>query len=138
MGIILFYYLNFRSLNFLRRGGCPTYMFSLFVYPNTYMSLHLHVCYEKVKFKVKNDVHLTCFKTPFWTKALKDSCTKYQNSKIFYTPDVCYNNMKYAMISQLQNPPPEFADVIKSHFYWKKQRILEVIILKIWFTCTFL
>lgn len=42
-----------------------------------------------------------------------------------YNEDVCYNNMKYAMISQLQNPPPEFADVIKSHFYWKKQRILE-------------
>lgn len=41
--------------------------------------------------------------------------------------------MKYAMISQLQNPPPEFADVIKSHFYWKKQRILEVIIFYIWF-----
>lgn len=65
--------------------------------------------------------------------ALKDSCTKYQNCEVFYTPDVCYNNMKYAMISQLQNPPAEFADVIKSHFYWKKQRILEVIILNVWF-----
>ena len=46
----------------------------------------------------------------------------------FFTniPDVCYNNIKYAMLSQLQNPPPEFADVIKSHFFWKKQRVLEV------------
>nr|XP_022316205.1 uncharacterized protein LOC111119919 [Crassostrea virginica] len=42
-----------------------------------------------------------------------------------YNEDVCYNNIKYAMLSQLQNPPPEFADVIKSHFFWKKQRVLE-------------
>ncbi|XP_062589719.1 uncharacterized protein LOC134251344 [Saccostrea cucullata] len=42
-----------------------------------------------------------------------------------YNEDVCYNNIKYAMISQLQYPPPEFADVIKNHFFWKKHRILE-------------
>ncbi|KAJ8306122.1 hypothetical protein KUTeg_016667 [Tegillarca granosa] len=42
-----------------------------------------------------------------------------------YNSDVCYNNIKYAMLSQLQSPPPEFADVIKAHFYLKKQKILE-------------
>ncbi|XP_033739227.1 uncharacterized protein LOC117326577 [Pecten maximus] len=42
-----------------------------------------------------------------------------------YNADCCYNNIKYAMIGQLQNPPPEFADVIKTHFYHKKKKILE-------------
>ncbi|KAK3091318.1 hypothetical protein FSP39_018889 [Pinctada imbricata] len=42
-----------------------------------------------------------------------------------YNEDVCYNNIKYAMIGQIQSPPPEFADVIKAHFYHKKQKILE-------------
>jgi len=29
------------------------------------------------------------------------------------------------MVAHLQNPPPEFADVIKAHFYLKKKKILE-------------
>lgn len=42
-----------------------------------------------------------------------------------YNEGVCYNNIKYAIIANLQNPPPEFADVIKAHFYMKKDKIIK-------------
>ncbi len=40
--------------------------------------------------------------------------------------DVRINNIKYAMIAQLQNPSQGFEDVIKAHFYLKKDRLLSV------------
>ena len=43
---------------------------------------------------------------------------------VTYCNIVRYNNIKYAMIDMLRNPPPEFADVIKSHFKIKKSEIL--------------
>ena len=36
------------------------------------------------------------------------------------------NNINYAMVAQLQHPHAGFEDVIKTHFYVKKDRILEV------------
>ena len=43
--------------------------------------------------------------------------------------DVRINNIRYAMIGQLQNPSPGFEDVIKAHFYLKKDRLLQASIL---------
>ena len=40
--------------------------------------------------------------------------------------DVLINNIKYAMIAQMQNPTPGFEDVIKTHFYLKRDRLLQV------------
>ncbi|ELU17166.1 hypothetical protein CAPTEDRAFT_195632 [Capitella teleta] len=42
-----------------------------------------------------------------------------------YNLDVQINTIKYAMIGQLQNPSHGFEDVIKAHFYLKKERILQ-------------
>ncbi|CAH1773453.1 unnamed protein product [Owenia fusiformis] len=42
-----------------------------------------------------------------------------------YNADVRTNTIKWGMINQLQNPSEGFSDVIKSHFYLKKDRILE-------------
>lgn len=39
--------------------------------------------------------------------------------------DVRVNNIKHAMVAQLQNPSPGFEDVIRTHFYLKKNKILE-------------
>mmetsp|Transcript_21854 Transcript_21854/g.39846 ORF Transcript_21854/g.39846 Transcript_21854/m.39846 type:complete len:361 (-) Transcript_21854:355-1437(-) len=43
---------------------------------------------------------------------------------IIYTNIVRFNNIKYAMIEQIRNPPPEFANVILTHFRLKKDVIL--------------
>ena len=40
--------------------------------------------------------------------------------------DVRINNIRYAMVAQLQNPSPGFEDVVRAHFYLKKDRILQV------------
>ncbi len=40
--------------------------------------------------------------------------------------DVRLNNIKYAMIAQMQNPSPGFEDVIKTHFFLKKDKLLAV------------
>jgi hypothetical protein len=40
--------------------------------------------------------------------------------------DIRVNTIKHAMIAQLQNPSAGFEDVIKAHFYLKKERILQV------------
>ena len=40
--------------------------------------------------------------------------------------DVLINNIKYAMIAQMQNPTSGFEDVIKTHFYLKRDRLLQV------------
>ena len=41
-------------------------------------------------------------------------------------PDIRINTIKHAMISQLQSPSQGFEDVVKAHFYLKKDRILQV------------
>ena len=40
--------------------------------------------------------------------------------------DIRVNTIKHAMIAQMQNPSTGFEDVIKAHFYLKKERILQV------------
>lgn len=43
-----------------------------------------------------------------------------------FVADIRINTIKHAMIGQLQNPSQGFEDVIKAHFYLKKDRILQV------------
>ena len=43
-----------------------------------------------------------------------------------FLSDLQLYSVKYAMIDQLRNPCPEFEEVIRTHFYLKKDRILEV------------
>lgn len=43
-----------------------------------------------------------------------------------YNQNIRIHSIKHAMIDQLRNPYPEFEDVIKTHFFLKKDRILEV------------
>ena len=42
-----------------------------------------------------------------------------------YSNIVRYTNIKYAMIGQIKNPSPGFEEVIKRHFYLKKDQILK-------------
>uniref|UniRef100_T1IP19 UBC core domain-containing protein n=1 Tax=Strigamia maritima TaxID=126957 RepID=T1IP19_STRMM len=42
-----------------------------------------------------------------------------------YNEDVRINNIKWAMVDQLNNPCPGFEDVIRLHFFIKKKRILQ-------------
>ncbi|XP_064605655.1 LOW QUALITY PROTEIN: baculoviral IAP repeat-containing protein 6-like [Liolophura sinensis] len=42
-----------------------------------------------------------------------------------YNADVRINNIRYAMIGQLHNPTPGFEEVIKTHFYLKRERIIK-------------
>ena len=42
-----------------------------------------------------------------------------------YSNIVRYSNIKYAMIEQIRNPSPGFEEVIKRHFYLKKDQILK-------------
>ncbi len=42
-----------------------------------------------------------------------------------YMNIVKYGNVKYAMVDLLKNPPPDFEEVIKVHFYLNKKKILE-------------
>lgn len=44
----------------------------------------------------------------------------------FFSLDIRINTIKHAMVGQLQNPSPGFEDVIRAHFYLKKDQILEV------------
>ena len=48
------------------------------------------------------------------------------NGLMFFLTDVCYNNIKYAMIGHLQNPPAEFSEIIKAHYYMKKDKLIKV------------
>ena len=36
------------------------------------------------------------------------------------------NNLKYAVLGQLTNPPEGFEDVVRAHFYLKRDVLLEV------------
>lgn len=42
-----------------------------------------------------------------------------------YSNIVKYGNIKFAMIEMINNPPAPFADIIKVHFYLKKDSILK-------------
>lgn len=44
-----------------------------------------------------------------------------------YNHDVFSNNLKYAILEQLRSPPDGFADVVKSHFYYKRERLIKEI-----------
>jgi hypothetical protein len=46
---------------------------------------------------------------------------------VTYSNIVRYNNIKYAMVDMLRNPPPEFADVIRQHFLIKSEEILATV-----------
>lgn len=54
-----------------------------------------------------------------------DYLEKNATENVTYCNIVRYNNIKYAMIEMIRNPPPEFAEVIKAHFRIKKAEILE-------------
>ncbi|XP_070564139.1 dual E2 ubiquitin-conjugating enzyme/E3 ubiquitin-protein ligase BIRC6-like isoform X2 [Ptychodera flava] len=42
-----------------------------------------------------------------------------------YNQEVKINNIKYAMVAQLQRPPPGLEEVIQTHFYLKRDKILQ-------------
>ncbi|XP_078658151.1 uncharacterized protein LOC144903640 isoform X7 [Branchiostoma floridae x Branchiostoma belcheri] len=42
-----------------------------------------------------------------------------------YNADVRVNNIKHAIISQIQKPPPAFENVIKTHFFIKKEWLMK-------------
>jgi len=42
-----------------------------------------------------------------------------------YSENIRVQTMQHAMIGQLRNPPPEFADVVALHFWLKKDEILK-------------
>ena len=44
-----------------------------------------------------------------------------------YSEDVFRNNLKVAVLGQLQNPPEGFEYVVKAHFYLKRDYLLRVI-----------
>ena len=44
-----------------------------------------------------------------------------------YSEEVFRNNLKYAVVGQLTNPPEGFEDVVRAHFYMKRDVLLEVI-----------
>lgn len=43
-----------------------------------------------------------------------------------YSEEVFRNNLKYAVAGQLTNPPEGFEDVVRAHFYLKRDVLLEV------------
>ena len=49
----------------------------------------------------------------------------YKKQDVGYTNIVRYGNVKYAMNGMLTNPPAGFEDVIKKHFYYKKNDIMK-------------
>ncbi|KAK2145923.1 hypothetical protein LSH36_647g01017 [Paralvinella palmiformis] len=53
-----------------------------------------------------------------------DAGTRHSNE---YNTDVWYNNIKHAIIGQLHNPSQGFEEAIRTHFYLKKDRILQEI-----------
>ncbi len=44
-----------------------------------------------------------------------------------YSEDVFRNNLKYAILGQLQHPPEGFEAVIRAHFYLKRNALLKVL-----------
>jgi len=43
-----------------------------------------------------------------------------------YNEDVFRNNLKYAILGQLQNPPEGFEEVVKAHFFLKRHILIKV------------
>lgn len=43
-----------------------------------------------------------------------------------YSEDVFRNNLKYAILGQIQNPPEGFEDVVKAHFFLKRHQLIRV------------
>lgn len=43
-----------------------------------------------------------------------------------YSEEVFRNNLKFAILAQLQNPPEGFEEVIKAHFFLKRHILLKV------------
>ena len=43
-----------------------------------------------------------------------------------YSEEVFRNNLKYAVVGQLTNPPEGFEDVVRAHFYLKQDFLLQV------------
>ena len=59
-------------------------------------------------------------------KRATSKCTVGTECQTRDVSDVLINNIKYAMIAQMQNLTPGFEDVIKTHFYLKRDRLLQV------------
>ena len=49
----------------------------------------------------------------------------YLNLDLGYTNIVKYANIKYAMTEQIKNPPKGFEEIVKFHFYLKKEEIMK-------------
>jgi hypothetical protein len=43
-----------------------------------------------------------------------------------YSEEVFKNNLKYAVLGQLHNPPEGFEEVVKSHFFLKRHTLIKV------------
>jgi hypothetical protein len=43
-----------------------------------------------------------------------------------YNEEVFHNNMRYAILDQLANPPQGFEDVVQAHFYIRRQSLIRV------------
>jgi len=50
-----------------------------------------------------------------------------QNKNKLYNNNIQYENIKWAMIDQLTNPPQGYAEVVKNHFKLKKNDIITVV-----------
>lgn len=53
--------------------------------------------------------------------------TECKGFNVAYQNIVRFGNIAYAMNQMLQNPPINFEKIIKTHFYLKKNRILETV-----------
>jgi len=49
----------------------------------------------------------------------------YENMDVGYTNIVKYANIKYAMTEQIKNPTKGFEEIVKQHFYLKKEEIMK-------------
>ena len=57
----------------------------------------------------------------------KMSTPEGQNISKLYNNNIQYENIRWAMIDQLNNPPPGYEDVVKNHFKIKKNDIINVV-----------
>ncbi len=46
-----------------------------------------------------------------------------------YSENVFKNNLKYAILGQLNHPPEGFEDVIKAHFFLKRHLLIKVYVM---------
>ena len=49
---------------------------------------------------------------------------KGDSQSLKYSEDVFLNNLKYGVLDQLSNPPDGFKDVVKAHFFMKKDALM--------------